>query len=662
MDQSPQASAEASFYIDKPVFFASVITVALLVVVATVMPEATGAVFASLQSAITEYASWYYVLVVAIILISVLFFGFSRLGDIKLGPDHSTPDYSRSSWFAMLFSAGMGIGLMFFGVAEPVMHFLAPPTGDPATVEAAKEAIRLTFFHWGLHGWAIYAIVALVLAYFAYRHNLPLTLRSALYPIIGDKIYGPIGSIVDTFAIVATICGVATSLGFGALQINSGLNYLTGLSISTGVQIVIVIVTMLLATLSLVMGLDAGIKRLSELNMGLAVILLVGVLVAGPTVLLLQMLMQNIGGYLSDLVTKTFNLYAYNPTDWLGGWTIFYWGWWLSWSPFVGLFIARISRGRTIREFVLGAMFVPCGFTLLWMSIFGNSGIELILHQGQTLFGAAVQENQAVALFKFLEYLPGAKVISGLAIVMVVVFFVTSADSGAMVLNMLSAHGRDDTPRLQRVLWTGIITVMTIALLLSGGLGALQTAAIASALPFSVALLAAIFGFAKALHLDKAKREMALLDVTMPAVSNKGEWKKRLELLLQYPSENSIQRFQRESVFPALRDFGRELENYGLTYTLTDQIDEEGRAAIEVDHGGEMNFIYEVQCRAQFIPTDESGELIDPNADTEVYYRAEVHLTEGGQDYDVMGWSRDQVVTDIVNQYEHHVHFLQSIR
>ena len=662
MDQSQQASAEASFYIDKPVFFASVITVALLVVVATVMPEATGAVFATLQSAITEYASWYYVLVVAIILISVLFFGFSRLGDIKLGPDHSTPDYSRSSWFAMLFSAGMGIGLMFFGVAEPVMHFLAPPTGDPATVEAAKEAIRLTFFHWGLHGWAIYAIVALVLAYFAYRHNLPLTLRSALYPIIGDKIYGPIGSIVDTFAIVATICGVATSLGFGALQINSGLNYLTGLSISTGVQIVIVIVTMLLATLSLVMGLDAGIKRLSELNMGLAVILLVGVLIAGPTVLLLQMLMQNIGGYLSDLVTKTFNLYAYNPTDWLGGWTIFYWGWWLSWSPFVGLFIARISRGRTIREFVLGAMFVPCGFTLLWMSIFGNSGIELILHQGQTLFGAAVQENQAVALFKFLEYLPGAKVISGLAIVMVVVFFVTSADSGAMVLNMLSAHGRDDTPRLQRVLWTGIITVMTIALLLSGGLGALQTAAIASALPFSVALLAAIFGFAKALHLDKAKREMALLDVTMPAVSNKGEWKKRLELLLQYPSENSIQRFQRESVFPALRDFGRELENYGLTYTLTDQIDEEGRAAIEVDHGGEMNFIYEVQCRAQFIPTDESGELIDPNADTEVYYRAEVHLTEGGQDYDVMGWSRDQVVTDIVNQYEHHVHFLQSIR
>ena len=267
MQDTKPASPSSGFYIDKPVFFSSLIIVGLLVLVATIAPVATGEFFTSFQAAIIRYASWYYVLVVAIILIAVLFFGFSRLGDIKLGPDHSTPDYSRSSWFAMLFSAGMGIGLMFFGVAEPVMHFLAPPTGDPQTVEAAREAIRLTFFHCGLHGWAIYAIVALILAYFAYRHNLPLTLRSALYPLIGDKIYGPIGSIVDTFAVVATICGVSTSLGFGALQINSGISYLTGLPIGTGVQIAIVIGTMLLATLSLVMGLDAGIKRLSELNM-----------------------------------------------------------------------------------------------------------------------------------------------------------------------------------------------------------------------------------------------------------------------------------------------------------------------------------------------------------------------------------------------------------
>lgn len=660
-EQAHSQLNSGGFIIDKPVFFSSLLIVIALVLAATSMPEATGAVFGQIQAAITQYASWYYVLVVAIILVAVLFFGFSRLGDIKLGPDHSVPDYSRSSWFAMLFSAGMGIGLMFFGVAEPVMHFLAPPTGDAGTVAAAKEAIRLTFFHWGLHGWAIYAIVALVLAYFAFRHNLPLTLRSALYPLIGDKIYGPIGSIVDTFAIVATICGVATSLGFGALQINSGINYLTGLPISTTAQIVIVVVTMILATLSLVMGLDAGIKRLSELNMGLAVILLVGVVLAGPTVMLLQMFMQNIGGYLSDLVTKTFNLYAYNPTDWLGGWTIFYWGWWLSWSPFVGLFIARISRGRTIREFVIGAMFIPCGFTLLWMAMFGNSGIELLLHQGQVAFGEAVQENQAVALFKFLEYLPGSSIISGLAIVMVVVFFVTSADSGAMVLNMLSAHGRDDTPRLQRTVWTGIITLVTIALLLSGGLGALQTAAIASALPFSVALMAAIFGFAKALHIDKAKRDMALLDVTMPSISDKGEWKKRLQLLMHYPSENSIQRFQRDSVYPALEDFGREIERYGVRYTLTDLIDEEGRAAITVDHGGEMNFVYEVHCSAHQVPIDESGEVATGNFD-KVYYRAEVHLSEGGQDYDVMGWSKDQVITDIVNQYEHHMHFLQSLR
>ena len=662
MQDTKPASPSSGFYIDKPVFFSSLIIVGLLVLVATIAPVATGEFFTSFQAAIIRYASWYYVLVVAIILIAVLFFGFSRLGDIKLGPDHSTPDYSRSSWFAMLFSAGMGIGLMFFGVAEPVMHFLAPPTGDPQTVEAAREAIRLTFFHWGLHGWAIYAIVALILAYFAYRHNLPLTLRSALYPLIGDKIYGPIGSIVDTFAVVATICGVSTSLGFGALQINSGISYLTGLPIGTGVQIAIVIGTMLLATLSLVMGLDAGIKRLSELNMGLAVILLVGVMLAGPTVLLLQMFMQNIGGYLSDLVGKTFNLYAYNPTDWLGGWTIFYWGWWLSWSPFVGLFIARISRGRTIREFVVGAMFVPCGFTLLWMAIFGNSGIQLILDQGHVAFGEAVQANQAVALFQFLEYLPGSSLISILAIVTVVVFFVTSADSGAMVLNMLSAHGRDDTPRLQRVLWTVIITVVTIALLLSGGLGALQTAAIASALPFSVALLAAIYGFGRALHLDKAKRDMAVLNVTMPSISDKGEWKKRLQLLLHYPSETSIQRFQRDSVYPALQDFGKELDRFGIGYVLTDQIDERGKAGIVVDHGGEMDFIYEVRCRSHVTPLDDISHTGFEGDDESLYYRAEVHLSEGGQDYDVMGWSKDQLITDVVNQYEQHVHFLQSIR
>ncbi|MFT5563206.1 MAG: choline/glycine/proline betaine transport protein, partial [Litorivivens sp.] len=373
--------SKLEFQIDRQVFFPSVAVLLVLVGFSAFAPEMAGEFFQDLQNTIVTYGSWYYVTVVAIVLVMVLMLTVTRYGDIKLGPDHSVPDYSFVSWFAMLFSAGMGIGLMFFGVAEPVMHFLNPPTGEPGTSAAAAEAMKLTFFHWGIHAWAMYAIVALILAYFAYRHDLPLTLRSSLYPLIGDKIYGPWGAMIDIFAILGTVCGVATSLGLGVLQINSGLNYLFDIPVSGTVQVMLVIGTTILATISVLLGLDAGIKRLSELNIALAVLLLILVLSIGPTVYLLQAFVQNTGDYLSELVAKTFNLYAYNPTDWIGGWTIFYWGWWLSWAPFVGLFIARISRGRTIREFVLGAMFGPTLFTLFWMTVFGNSGIDLILNK-----------------------------------------------------------------------------------------------------------------------------------------------------------------------------------------------------------------------------------------------------------------------------------------
>ena len=292
--------------INPPVFFGAAALVASLVIFASVLPEQAKAFFGLLQTWIMENASWFYVLAVAIILIGTVFLAVSRYGDLKLGPDHSQPEYSNTTWFAMLFSAGMGIGLMFFGVAEPVMHFIAPPVGEPQTVEAAKEALKLTFFHWGLHAWAIYAIVALILAFFCYRHNLPLTLRSALYPLIGDRIYGPIGHAVDIFAILGTVFGVATSLGYGVLQINTGFNYLFGLPVGVTTQILLIIGITALATLSVATGLDKGIRRLSELNLSLAVILLILMLVLGPTVFLLKTFVQNTGAYLSDIVNKTF--------------------------------------------------------------------------------------------------------------------------------------------------------------------------------------------------------------------------------------------------------------------------------------------------------------------------------------------------------------------
>ena len=380
--------------INPPVFYGSLIIIMGLVLFSVIAPETAGNFFNNLKLAVLEEASWFYVLTVAIIISLVAFLGISRYGEIKLGPDHSEPDYSYSSWFAMLFSAGMGIGLMFFGVAEPIMHFTSPPMAEPNSIAAAKEAMRVTFFHWGLHAWSIYAIVGLILAYFSFRRGLPLTLRSALYPIIGKKIYGPIGHAVDIFAVVGTVLGVATSLGFGVQQVNAGLNYLFDLPVSDTVQVFLIIGITGLATISVVTGLDAGIRRLSELNLGLAFLLLAFVLILGPTVFLMKTYMQNVGAYLSELVSMTFNLYAYQPKEdggpqaWVGGWTIFYWGWWIAWSPFVGLFIARISRGRTIREFAMGVMFVPAGFTLFWMTVFGDSAINMIMSNTFAELGA----------------------------------------------------------------------------------------------------------------------------------------------------------------------------------------------------------------------------------------------------------------------------------
>jgi choline/glycine/proline betaine transport protein len=638
-----------------PVFYGATSILAALVLTAAVWPNAVGEMFQGLQNSIVTNGSWYYVLVVAVILVSVLIFSVTRYGDIKLGPDHIEPDYSYMSWFAMMFSAGMGIGLMFFGGSEPVMHFLTPPTGEPGTVAAARQAMKLTFFHWGIHAWAMYAVVALILAYFGYRHDLPLTIRSALYPIFGERIYGPLGDAVDIFAILSTVTGVATSLGFGVLQINSGLNYLFDIPSNIAVQVILIIGTTILATISVVMGLNAGIKRLSELNIILAIILLILVLSLGPTVLLLQVFVQNTGDYLSDLVSKTFNLYAYTPTDWLGGWTIFYWGWWLSWAPFVGLFIARISRGRTIREFVFGVLLGPTLFTLLWMTVFGNSAIELILHQGAAELGDMVKADPSVALFQFFEYLPGTQLLSLVAVVMVIVFFVTSADSGAMVVNMLASNGRDDTPLWQRVFWTFSIGIIAAILLAAGGLPSLQTAAIASALPFSIALLFAIWGFWRALEADIRKRDALAVQTV---VDSSIPWQERLNNLFQYPSESGVVAFQNSIAKSTLQAFANELIAKGLKATVSEDV-EMHTVRLEVWHGEELDFVYTVSAHEMEFPDDA---LVEDRSGSTSYWRAEVHLGEGGQDYDVMGWTNEQIANDILEQYERHLNYLKSVR
>ena len=620
------------------------------------MPKQAQNFFAVIQASIIDNGSWFYVLTVAFIFFFVIFLGLSRYGEIRLGPDHATPDYSLVTWLSMLFAAGMGIGLMFFGVAEPLMHYLSPPTAETGSIEAVQEAMKMTFFHWGLHAWAIYAIVALVLAYFSYRHNLPLTLRSALYPLIGEKIYSWPGHLVDVFAVVSTVFGVATSLGLGASQVNSGFGYLFGIDVSTTNQIIIMCGITALAVISVMSGLDKGIRRLSEANMILAVILLGLIFVLGPTVFLLQAYLQNIGDYLADIVHNTFNLFAYKKTSWIGGWTIFYWGWWLAWAPFVGLFIARISRGRTIREFILGVMLIPTVFTLLWMTIFGNSAIDLVYDQGVVELGEMVSKDSSVALFVFLENFPLATVLSFFSVLMIVIFFVTSCDSGAMVVDMLCSHGRNDTPLWQRIYWAVGIGVVAAILLLVGGLSALQTMTIASALPFAIVLLLAIIGLIKALRVEAFKQDSQLI-AAIPHSSNENidSWQARLKNIVDYPNKTNVNKFISHTIEPAFELVAKELRENQINVDIS----HENGLSFIVDHGEEQKFVYRVLARKHSQP-DFVSEADDD--DEQSYYRAEVHLEEGGQDYDIMGWSKMAVINNIIDQYHKHLHFLHLLR
>lgn len=650
--------------INPPVFFTAAVLILLLVSYTAMNATSANASFTSLQKHIVDNLGWLYILTVGLIFIAVVYLGISRYGDIKLGPDHATPDYTYASWFAMLFCAGMGIGLMFFGVAEPVMHYLVPPLGQSGTVAAAQEAMKLTFFHWGLHAWAIYAIVGLILAFFSFRHGLPLTLRSALYPIIGERIYGPIGHAADVFAIIGTVFGVATSMGYGVLQINAGLNYLFEIPVSQLTQITLIVIVTTLATLSVVSGLNVGLRRLSELNLILAVIFLILIGILGPTVLLMKAFVENTGAYLSEIISKTFNLYAYQTKsdDWLGGWTLLYWGWWLSWSPFVGLFIARVSRGRTIREFVIGVMLAPAGFTLLWMTFFGNSAIDLIMHHDAAALANTVQANVSLALFKFLEYYPFSSLLSGAATVMVIIFFVTSADSGAMVVDMLASGGDDDTPIWQRVFWSSLMGVVAIALLFSGGLAALQTATIAAALPYSVVLLVAIYGLLKALRVDVYKRDSQQMTTLAPVASrNPMPWQRRLRNLAYYPKRSHVKRFVEEVVCPAMLLVGDELKKQNIAYEMIEG-DFDSQAII-VNLGNDLSFSYQVRLRSYVQPAFAAMETENGEGEEEQkYYRAEIYLGEGGQDYDIMGWTKEQVINDILDQYEKHLYFLHLVR
>jgi len=483
------------------VFPVSAALIVGFVLIGVVWTEGLAAQVDRIQDTIVTNFGWFYIVSVGVILLFVLWLMMGRFGSIKLGADDEKPEFGNLTWFAMLFSAGMGIGLLFFSVAEPIMHLSTPPTAEPGSVLAAKQAMNITFFHWGLHPWAIYSFVGLALGYFSYRHGLPLTIRSVFHPLLGDRIHGWPGNLIDIVAVVSTLFGVATSLGLGVMQINSGLHYVFDVpDDSLPVRIGLIAGITAVATISVVTGVNVGIRRLSELNVGLGLLMCVFLLIVGPTVFIAKLFVQSLGYYLQHLPETTLWTATFEASSWQAGWTIFYWGWWIAWSPFVGMFIARVSRGRTIRQFVFVTLLLPTLTTFFWLSVFGGSALHQDLYADGGI-AAVVDENVPVALFALLEQFPFGAFASLLATVLIMSFFVTSSDSGSLVIDIITSGGHPDPPTAQRVFWAVLEGVVAAVLLYTGyqmgtpegGLRALQTASITTALPFCVVILMMIW-------------------------------------------------------------------------------------------------------------------------------------------------------------------------
>jgi len=488
--------------VSKPVFIASSLAIVGFIIFGAFFTEQAGELFDTLQSFITHKFGWLFVILVNLTLGLCLYLAMSRYGDIRLGAQTETPQYSLLSWIGMLFSAGIGIGLVYWGTAEPLYHFMAPPLGEAETVESAKQAMSISFMHWGLHAWGIYTIVALALAYFHFRRGLPLSIRSTLYPLLGKKIYGGWGHTVDILAVFGTMFGVVTSLGLGVMQINSGLTNLFGIPDSLGIQFGLIAFITVLAAMSVMMGLDKGIKRLSDLNIGLTMLLLIFMVVLGPTLFIFNSFLENIGNYVTSIIPLGTWGEAYSNTDWRSAWTIFYWAWWVSWSPFVGIFIARISRGRTIREFIWGVLLIPMTILFFWFTTFGGVGIHMEL-LGDPGLVAAVQEDTGSAIFKLVEYYPFAQPITMMIVVMIILWFVTSSDSASFVIDMLTAGGDTNPPKIQRLFWALTEGAIAAILLAAGGLAALQSAAIIAGLPFALVIFVIMYALLRGLGRDR---------------------------------------------------------------------------------------------------------------------------------------------------------------
>lgn len=616
---------------------------------------------------VSKTFGWYYLLAATLYIVFVIFVATSRFGNIKLGPEQSKPEFSMLSWSAMLFAAGIGIDLMFFSVAEPVTQYMLPPTGEGETLEAARQSMVWTLFHYGLTGWSMYALMGIALGYFSYRYNLPLTIRSALYPIFGKRIDGPIGHTVDIAAVLGTIFGIATTLGIGVVQLNYGLKVLFDLPQGITVQSGLIFLSVVMAVISATSGVNKGIRVLSELNVLLALGLILFILFVGDTEFLLNALVLNVGDYVNRFMGMTLNSFAFDrPTDWMNSWTLFFWAWWVAWSPFVGLFLARISRGRTIRQFVIGTLIIPFVFTLLWLSIFGNSALYEIIH-GNSELAQTVLEAPEKGFYSLLELYPGFGLTASLATITGLLFYVTSADSGSLVLGNFTSKLSDinnDAPNWLRIFWSVAIGLLTLGMLMTDGVTALQNTTVIMGLPFSFVIFFIMAGLYKSLKVEDFRRVSSLnTNAPAPLYGNGTlNWKQRLGRVMNFPGTSYTQRMLDLVCIPAMQDVAKELNLRGakVEFNILPPSSDERLDHLEltVDLGEEQSFIYQVWPQRYSVP----GFTYRARSGKSHYFRLETFLWEGSQGNDLMDYTKEQVISDILDQYEKHMNFIHLSR
>lgn len=617
---------------------------------------------------IAENVGWFYVVTVSLVILFVLWVAFSPEGRVRLGPDHARPEYKLFTWVAMLFAAGVGIDMLFYSVTGPISHYLTPPDAAPESAAALQDSVVWTMFHYGVAGWSMYALLGMAMGYFAYRWGMPLSIRAALFPLLGKRVRGAAGDVIDIFALVGTVFGVATSMGIGVVLLNVGFSILFGLPQGLGLQIALVIVAVVMTIAACTSGVDKGIRLISELNLWSAGAMLLYILVTGQTSFLLNAIVENIGRFIATLPERTLQTMAYEPggSDWMAGATLFFWAFWLAWGPFVGMFLARISRGRTLREFVLAAITAPVLCDLLVVTIFGNSALSVVLEDtpASRAFAQLAVDSPEQGWYALLEMFPGAAFLVGLATLSGLLFYLTSANSGALVMANFSSTIPDpgqDGAKWLRIFWAILTAVLTIAMLTAGGVTTMEYATLIFGLPVTVVAYLVMASFSKALRMERADREGRVLRRADVAVHGgftpEKSWRQRLANLRAYPSVRAVTEFAAGTVAGALADVSQEFQEQGYvaqTRSITDQ--ETGIAinTLVITMGEERDFMYRVAPVETPVPT--FGARVAQERST--YPRLDVFTQTGAEGYDVTGLSRQQIINDVLDRYENHIQYL----